>query len=119
MDRLDPVERARRIAQFADPVVEHALAFADSAEIEAEGREAAPDEGLIEELDDLVVHRAPGLGVRMEDQRDGRARPAAGVETPFEASLGAGENDFGHGCFGSHNDRRPLRRRCAAASGSI
>ena len=34
--------------QLADAVVEHALALADAAEVEAQGGEAAPDEGLVE-----------------------------------------------------------------------
>ena len=53
--------------------------------------------------------------MRVQDQGDRRARAAAGMETSFEAALGAGENDFGHGCFGSHNDDSreagALRRR--------
>ena len=83
--------------QLADAVVEHALALADAAEVEAQRREAAPDEGLVEQLDDLVVHRPARLRVRVEDQRDRRARAGAGMETAFEAALGAGKNDFGHG----------------------
>ena len=51
------------VGQLADAVVEHALALADAAEIEAQRREAALDEGLVEQLDDLVVHRAAGLRV--------------------------------------------------------
>ena len=85
------------VGQLADAVVEHALALADAAEVEAQRREAAPDEGLVEQLDDLVVHRPAGLRVRMEDQRDRRAGAGAGMETAFEAALGAGKNDFGHG----------------------
>ena len=87
--------------KFADAVVEHALALADAAEIEAQGRKAALDEGLVEQLDDLVVHRPAGLRVRMEDQRDRRARAGAGMETAFEAAFGARENHFGHGWFGA------------------
>ena len=86
-----------RVGQFADAVVEHALALADSAEVEAQGGEAAADERLVEQLHDLVVHRAAGLRVRMEDHRDRRARARTGVETAFETALGTGENDFGHG----------------------
>jgi len=32
----------------------------------------------------------------MEDQGDRRAGAGAGMESPFETSLGAGKNDFGH-----------------------
>ena len=42
----------RGVGQLADAVVEHALALADAAEIEAQGREAAPHEGLVERLHD-------------------------------------------------------------------
>src|SRR5690349_6326901 len=94
MDALDPVEGACGIRQLADPVVEYTLALADAAEVEAERGEVALDEGLIEQLHDLVVHRAARLRVRMQDQRNGRARPGAGVETAFKATLGAGKNDF-------------------------
>ncbi len=104
--------------QLADAVVEHALALADAAEVEAQRREAALDEGLVEQLHDLVVHRAAGLRVRMEDQRDRRAGAGAGVETAFEASLGAGKNDFGHGCVCSRTTNGPPRG-CAAALGPI
>ena len=96
VDLLDPVERRGGVGQFADAIVERALALADSAEIEAQGGKAAAGEGLIEQLHDLVVHRAAGLRVRMEDHRDRRARPQPGVETAFEAAFGTGENDFGH-----------------------
>jgi hypothetical protein len=62
-----------------------------------QGREAALDEGLVEQLHDLVVHRAAGLRVRMEDQRDRRAGTRPGMKASFEAPLRAGENHFGHG----------------------
>src|SRR5206468_1643989 len=63
---------------------------------EAKRREAAPDERLVEQLHELVVHCAPGLRVRVKNQCNRRARPGAGMETSFEAPFGAGENDFGH-----------------------
>jgi hypothetical protein len=37
VDLLDPVKRAGRVAQLTNAVVEHALALADSAKIEAKG----------------------------------------------------------------------------------
>jgi hypothetical protein len=96
MDLLDPVERRCRVRQLANAIVEHALALADAAEIEAQRRKAAADERLVEQLDELVVHRPAGLGVRMKDQGDGRALAAAGMKTSFETALWAGKNDFGH-----------------------
>src|SRR5436190_11098786 len=41
MDALYPVEGACSIRQLADAIVEHALALADSAEIESQRRESA------------------------------------------------------------------------------
>jgi len=96
MDRLHPIESAGGIGELADAVVEHALALADASKIEAQGRKAALDERLVEQLDDLVVHRSAGLRMRMQDQRNGRAGTGAGMETSFEASLGSWKDDFGH-----------------------
>ncbi len=56
--------------QFADAIVEHALAFADAAKIEAQHGEAAPHEVLVQRLHDTVVHRAAALRMRVKDQRD-------------------------------------------------
>src|SRR5690606_32047183 len=97
MDRLHPVERARRVAELADAVVEAALAAADAAEIEAQRGEPAVDESLVQPLDDAVVHRPAPLRVRMEDHRHRRARARRGGITAFEAAFGAGKNDGGHG----------------------
>src|SRR3546814_9328246 len=97
MDRLHPVERRRGVAQLADAVVERPLAAPDAAEVEAQCREAARDEALVHRLGDAVVHRAAALRVRVQDQRNRRARTRRGRETAFYAALGAGENDVGHG----------------------
>ena len=80
----------------ADAVVEHALALADAAEVEPQRREAAPDEGLVEREHDGVVHRAPALRMRMEDQRDRCAGTRAGAESPLETALGPWKDDFWH-----------------------
>ena len=71
--------------------------LSDAAEIEAQGCKAALDEGLVEQLDDLVVHRPAGLRVGMEDQGNRGAGAGAGMKASFEAPLRAGENHFGHG----------------------
>ena len=60
------------IRQFADAVIERALAAADAAEIEAQHREVAVHEGVVELVDDLVVHRPAELRVRMQDDRERR-----------------------------------------------
>ncbi len=69
---LHPVERGGRVGQLADAVVEHALALADAAEVEAQRREAAAHERLVERLHDMVVHRAAGL----RDADGGSSPPA-------------------------------------------
>ena len=93
MDRLDPVERAGRVGQFADAIVEAALALAHPAEVESQRRKSPVDEGLVERLGDPLVHRPAAVGVRMEDHRNRRARAAGRGETAFEAAFGAGEDD--------------------------
>ena len=75
--------------------------LSDAAEVEAQGRESAPHERLVERLDDGVVHRAAALRVRVEDQGDRRARARAGAETAFKAAFGAGKDDFGHRTCGA------------------
>jgi hypothetical protein len=51
-------------------VVELALAAADAAEVEAQHREAALREHVEELVDDLVVHRAAELRMRVQDDGD-------------------------------------------------
>jgi hypothetical protein len=70
MERLHPVERGRRVGKLAGAVVEIALAAADAAEIEAQRGEAALLKHIEEIVDDLVVHRAAELRMRMQDERD-------------------------------------------------
>jgi hypothetical protein len=97
IDRLRPVERRCGIGQFALAVVEGTLAAPHAAEIEPQHREIAVNERIIDLIDDLMVHRAPELGVRM--QHDGKRRvllPRRMVSS-LDASGGADENDFRHG----------------------
>jgi hypothetical protein len=63
----------------------------DAAEVEAQGREAAPHEGLVERLHDGIVHRAARLRVRVEDQGD----RGAGAGTGAETALRDGPRDLG------------------------
>src|SRR5205085_10008994 len=106
MDGLHPVQRGGRVRKLANAVVEHALALADAAEVEPEGREAAPHEGLVEGEHDRIVHRAAALRMRMQDQSDGRAGAGTRVETAFETAFGAGKNDFGHSTDPESGGRR-------------
>ena len=76
---------------------------------------AAADECLVKQLNELVVHRPPGLRVGVKDQGNWRAGAGAGMETSFEASLRTWENDFGH-VSGVRSRIRWAAHGCAAAS---
>src|SRR3569833_1372520 len=99
IERLQPVERRRRVRQFADAVVEQPLAAADATRIEAQDRKAAFREHIEQVVDDLVVHRAAEFRVRMEHDRDRRVRVFAGLVAPLEAAFGPVENYFWHRSF--------------------
>ena len=71
---LHPVERRGGIGQLAGAVVEQPLAPPHAAEIEAQHREAPPLKGVIQVIDDLVIHRAAELRMRVQDQRNRRVR---------------------------------------------
>ncbi len=64
LDDLQPVERGSRVRQLARAAVPDALAAADAAEVEPQHRKAALHEGVIERVDDLIVHRPAELRVR-------------------------------------------------------
>src|SRR5262249_14805461 len=96
IDRLRPVERGGRVRQFAGAVVERALAAADTAEVEAQHGKIAVRERVVELVGDLVVHRAPELRVRVQDDGDRRVLLLGRVEAAFDPAGGSGEDDFGH-----------------------
>src|SRR5213078_870177 len=96
VDGLRPVERGSRIRQFAGAVIERALAAADAAEIEAQHRKSAMRERIVTLVDDLVIHRAVKLRMRVQHHRDRRVLLLRRMITAFEAACGAGKNDFGH-----------------------
>ena len=96
VDRLRPVERGGGVRQFAGAVVERALAAADAAEVEAQRGEAAVHEGIVELVDDLVVHRAAELRVRMQHDGDRRVLLRRRVIAAFDAAGRSGEDDFRH-----------------------
>src|SRR5437588_10050225 len=66
VDRLCPVERRSRIRQLALAVIECALAAPHPAEVEAQHGKVPVHERVVHLVDDLVVHRAPELGMRMQ-----------------------------------------------------
>src|SRR6516165_8941649 len=77
-------------------MIERALAAADAAEIEAQHGKTAMGECVVALVDDLMIHRAVKLRVRMQDHRDRRVLLLGGMITAFEAARGTGENDFRH-----------------------
>jgi hypothetical protein len=56
-------------------------------------------EGVIDLIDDLVVHRAPELRMGMKHDADRGVLLPRRVIAALDASGGASENDFGHLCF--------------------
>src|SRR6266446_10455963 len=96
VDRLRPVERRGGIRQLALAVIERALAAPNPAEIEAQHGKAPVHEGIIDLIDDLVVHRAPELGMGMEHDADRGVALSRLVVTALDAPGGAGEDDLGH-----------------------
>src|SRR5205807_7056634 len=96
VDGLCPVQRGSRIRQFAGAVIERTLAAADAAKIESQHREATMRERVVALVDDLVIHRAVKLRMRMQDHRDRRVLLLGRMITAFEAARGAGENYFRH-----------------------
>ncbi|MGY3081796.1 hypothetical protein ACVWZZ_008204 [Bradyrhizobium sp. LM6.10] len=78
-------------------MVERALAASDATEVEAQHREAAMRERVVALVDDLMIHRAVKLRVRMQDHRDRCVLLLGRVIAAFETASRAGENNFGHG----------------------
>ena len=74
---------------------------------------------LVEQLDDLVVHRPAGLRVAVQDQRDRRARTRPRVEAALETAFGSGKNDFGHGRSLRRIETECPRKGCTAAAAPI
>ena len=95
--RLQVVERRGRVAELADALVVLALAAPDAAEVEPQHGEAQLVKGVMQVVDDTVVHRPAELRVRMQDDRDRRVLLLLRVVTSLETTLRSGENDFGHG----------------------
>ena len=97
---LHPVERGGRIRKFASTMVEFALAAPDATEIEAERRETALLEHVEELVDDLVVHRAAELRMRMQDDGDRGVLFLGRLVATLKTAGRAIENDFGHNFSG-------------------
>src|SRR5580700_9026372 len=96
VDGLRPVKRCCGIRQFADAVIEAALAAAYAAEVEAQRGKAAMHEGIVDLVDDRMVHRAAELRMRMEHDADRRVFLPRRVVTAFDAASRSREDDLGH-----------------------
>src|SRR5436305_9871561 len=85
-------------------------------------------ERIVTLVDDLVIHRAVKLRMRVQHHRDRRVLLLRRMIAAFEAACGAGENDFGH-CWslgeidrpapGSSGSRRMKHRAVAGRSGAV
>ncbi|MPL92923.1 hypothetical protein SDC9_39047 [bioreactor metagenome] len=94
--RLQIVECRGSIRQLADALVILALRPADAAEVEAQHGEADLVEGVMQVVDDAIVHRAAEFRIGVKNDRDRRVRDGLRVVAALEATFGTGENDFGH-----------------------
>src|SRR5712691_5680241 len=96
IERLRPIERRSGVRQLSQAVVERALAASDAAEIEAQHGEVPVHESVVELIDDLVVHRAPELRMRVKHDGDRRILLPSRVIAPLYSPGRAGEDDLGH-----------------------
>src|SRR5262249_47915158 len=101
------------IRQLSLAVIERALAASDPAEVEAQHGKVPMHEGIIDLIDDLMVHRAAELRVRVQHNADRCVLLPGRMVAALDASGGAGENDLGHE-FSNLDCWRPVR--CAQAS---
>src|SRR5260221_6162097 len=90
-------------------MVERALATPDATEIKTQRREAPVHEGVVQLVDDRVVHRPAELRVGMEDDCDRRVFLPRRVVSPLDATGGAGEDNLRH-CFLTPNRLAPTGR---------
>ncbi len=95
--RLQVIKRGGGVGQFPDALIELALRAPHPAEVEAHDGEADLVKGIVQIIDDTVVHRAAELRVRVQDDRDGCVGLGLGMITAFKAAIGTGKDQFGHG----------------------
>jgi hypothetical protein len=95
--RLQVVERRGGIGKLAHALVVLALAAAHAAEIEAQHGEAHLVEGVVQVVDDPVVHRAAELRMRVQDDRDRGVLGLLRVIAAFKPAFGAGKITSGMG----------------------
>src|SRR5216683_2632019 len=91
-----PKEKPAIQQLLASGLIERALAASDAAEIEAQHGEVPVHESVVELIDDLVVHRAPELRMRVKHDGDRRILLPSRVIAPLYSPGRAGEDDLGH-----------------------
>src|SRR6516165_4778956 len=96
IDRLRPVQRRGGIRQFTDAVIETALATPNAAKVETQRGKAPVHEGVIELIDDLVIHRTAELWMRVQHDADRSVLLLGRMITAFDAAGRTCENHFGH-----------------------
>lgn len=96
MKALDPIQRSGCIRKLANAIVKLALAFANSAKIEAQGGESTMYERSVQRLHDGIVHRAAALRMRVENHGNWSAWARRRRETTFKAAVRTGKYDFWH-----------------------
>jgi hypothetical protein len=96
MDRLHPVERERASESSPMPLSKLPWLRPTPRKLKRSVAKPRSTKGLVQPLDDAVVHRPAALRVRVEDHRHRRARARSGRVTAFEAAFGAGKYDGGH-----------------------
>src|SRR5947209_10891633 len=77
-------------------MVERALAASDAAEVEANDRKVAVGERIVEVVDDLVVHRAAELRVRVQHDGDRGVLLTSRMVATLDPSTRTGKDNLGH-----------------------
>ena len=95
---LQIIQRRGRIGQFANALIIFALATAHTAKIEPQYGKAHVVEGVMQIIDQPVVHGAAELWMRVQNDGDRGVFGLLRVIAAFQAAFGAGKYDFGHSC---------------------
>jgi hypothetical protein len=77
-------------------MVERSLASSHAAKIEAQHRKVSVRKRIVQLVYDLMVHRPPELGVRMQDDPDRGISLPGWMVSAFNATSRAGKYDLGH-----------------------
>src|ERR1043166_4165190 len=77
-------------------MVKRTLAAPDAAEIETQNGKVPMHKGVIELVDNLVIHCPAKLRVRMQNDGDRRVFLSRRVVATLDPARGASEDDLGH-----------------------